>query len=106
MDSLQTRTGKTSPFLLGMHFGLSCVFPKDCFVRTPRFTHMCSSHTRLLRLLLLQRLVGKEPPATAALEETPVCLGIRCWASQSLLMLQKEASEYFNFLHVDLVMDA
>lgn len=67
---------------------------------------MRSSHTRLLRLLLLQRLVGKEPPATAALEETPVCLSIRCWASQSLLMLQKEVSKYFNFLHVDLVMGA
>lgn len=59
--------------------------------------------TQLLRVLL-QGLVGKEPWATAALEETPMCLSMRCWVSQSQLMLQ-EVSKYFNFLHIDLIMN-
>lgn len=58
------------------------------------------SHQRML----LRELVGKQPWTTAALEETPVRLSIRCGVSQSLLVLQEEVSECLNSLHVDLIL--
>lgn len=98
------KTGKQSIFLHGMHLDLSCMFPKAIL-----WEELPGSHTWAAQISdptstnAAVRTGGQTALGSSILGGDPVCLSIRWWLSQVLLLLQKEVSRCLDFLHVDLI---